>query len=393
MKKDLIIYSNNADAKAINQIHELCDMLPFENAKVRIMPDVHVGVISVVGFTSTMNDKVIPNVIGVDIGCGVLVIEMGKVDIDLKSLDEYIRNEIPYGAAINKFITEEDIIKNLRCYKELNNLDRITKSCGSLGGGNHFIEIDQDEENNKYLIIHSGSRNLGLQVAKIYQKKAIDICKNSAQKEKTELISDLVASSRQKDVDEELRLLNYKYQEKTKVPDDYCYLFGLDMENYMFDLRLTQKFATLNRKTMAQRILNFLGIYKYQSFESIHNYIDDKNIIRKGAIQAHIGQKLIIPINMKDGCIIGVGKGNEDWNCSAPHGAGRMYSRKEIKEYYSLEDYQKEMEGIYTSSVNENTLDESPMAYKPLEEIASSINDTIEIIKIIKPIYNFKAGE
>lgn len=393
MKHNLKIFTENVQADAVNQIYNLITQAPFVGQQVRIMPDVHYGMGCVVGFTSTMGDKIIPNVIGVDIGCGMLTVELGKIDIDYKLLDEHIKQNIPAGGNYRKEVDGEDIIKQLHCFKELRNFDRLYGSLGTLGGGNHFIEVDADEQGNKYLVIHSGSRNLGMQVAKIYQRRAVEACKNSSAAEKEQVIAELKAQNRQADIPQALEEVSAKYAYKTKIPADFCYLEGLDMQSYMHDMRLCQQFAVRNRKKMADIILKHLKIYKSESFETVHNFIDEYNVIRKGAIPAHKGQKVLIPMNMRDGCLICVGKGNLDWNNSAPHGAGRLYSRSESKELFTVDEFIDTMKGVYTTTVNQSTLDESPMAYKPMEEIISLIGDTVEVVKIIKPQYNFKAGD
>lgn len=393
MKRNLQIFTENVQADAVNQIYNLIGQAAFEGQQVRIMPDVHYGMGCVVGFTSTMGDKVIPNVIGVDIGCGMYTAELGAIDIDYQALDEFIKKNIPAGPNYLKEVDGEDIIKKLRCFKELRNFDRLYGSLGTLGGGNHFIEVDADEQGNKYLVIHSGSRNLGMQVAKIYQRIAVDCCKNAAAFERETVIAELKKQNRQSDIPEAIQAVNAKYAYRTKIPADLCYLDGVEMDNYMHDMRLCQQFAARNRAKMASKILNFLKLYKYSSFETVHNFIDEYNVIRKGAIPAHKGQKVLIPMNMRDGCLICIGKGNDEWNQSAPHGAGRLYSRSQSKELFTVEEFEQVMQGIYTTTVNQSTLDESPMAYKPMDEIVSLISPTVDIVKVIKPQYNFKAGE
>lgn len=393
MKHNLKIFTENVEAEAVNQIYNLITQEPFLGQQVRIMPDVHCGMGCVVGFTSTMGDKIIPNVIGVDIGCGMFTAELGKIDVDYRALDEFIKQNIPAGANCRKEADGEDIIKSLRCFKELRNFDRLYGSLGTLGGGNHFIEVDADVDGNKYLVIHSGSRNLGMQVAKIYQKRAVEACKNAAADEREQVIAQLKSQGRQGDIPQALAQVSAKYAYKTKIPADLCYLEGTDMQNYMHDMRLCQQFAVRNRKKMADLILKHLKVFKCVCFETVHNFIDEYNIVRKGAISARKGQKVIIPMNMRDGCLICTGKGNGDWNQSAPHGAGRLYSRSESKQRFTVEEFADAMRGIYTTTANVSTLDESPMAYKPMQEILSLISDTVEVIKIIKPQYNFKASE
>ena len=390
--KDLKIFTDNVDPEAVNQIYELIRLAPFEGAKVRIMPDVHYGKGCVVGFTSTTNDKLIPNVIGVDIGCGMLTVKLGKGEFDLAALDAHIRENVPAGAKVHKSYTEDKMIRNLRCFRELENLDKLYRSLGTLGGGNHFIEVDVDDEGEKYLVIHTGSRNLGQQVATYYQELAVDICKNAAERKKQEIHDKLVKAGRTAEIPDAMKKVSEEFYDLTKIPAPQCHLFGSHMEDYLHDLRVCQEFARKNRQKIADSILNFLHISRAESFDTIHNYIDDEGIVRKGAISAHKDEMVLIPMNMRDGCLIAVGKGNPDWNCSAPHGAGRLYSRQMVQEFFTVEEYRQEMEGIFTTSVGASTLDESPMAYKPMEEIVALISPTVDILKVIKPIYNFKAS-
>lgn len=390
---NLKIFTENIDEKATEQINTLLQLAPFKNAKVRIMPDVHAGAGCVIGFTANLGDKVIPNIVGVDIGCGVIVAELGKVDIDLEKVDNFIKDEIPSGMNANDHIVEEFDISKLYCYDELRNKEYLSCSICSLGGGNHFIEIDKDVENNKYLVIHSGSRNLGKQVADIYQDKAVKMCHSGLLKEKSnKLIAELKEQGRQKEISSALKALNSEFEDYS-IPKDLCFLEGELREQYLHDMKICQVFAQRNRRLMLEKILNFLDFKPINIFESVHNYIGDDNIVRKGAISAYKGQKLIIPLNMRDGSIIGIGKGNEDWNYSAPHGAGRIMSRNEAREQLKLKDFQNAMQGIYTTTVDQNTIDEAPMVYKNAQEIIGKVNDTIEIINVITPIYNFKACE
>ena len=393
MEYDLKIYADNIEPVALNQIYTLLAQPTFLGEKVRIMPDVHAGLGCVVGFTSTMKDKVIPNIIGVDIGCGMLCVELGKVDISFPALDDFIKGHIPSGSEVRHEVLGTDLINALYCKKSLRNMDRLEGSLGTLGGGNHFIEVDVDDKGNYYLVIHTGSRNLGLQVANIYQKMAVESCKKVAESERVALIERLKKENRHQEIPDELKKLTDKYAYKSKIPADLCYLDGEDMEKYMHDMRICQEFAVRNRKKIADEIIAFLNIRKFSSFETVHNFIDDKGIIRKGAVPAHLGQKILIPMNMRDGCLVCIGKGNEDWNCSAPHGAGRICSRSEAKKLLSVEEFQNAMEGIYTTTATESTLDEAPQAYKPAQSIMNLISPTAEIIEVIKPVYNFKAAE
>lgn len=391
--ENLKIFASNVEGSALNQIYTLLSQPSFASQKIRIMPDVHAGVGCVVGFTSTMGDKVIPNIIGVDIGCGMLTVKLNKRDIDFKALDDFIKQKIPSGSDYLKEVDGEELINSLYCKKQLRDMERLLGSLGTLGGGNHFIEVDKDDEGELYLIIHSGSRNLGMQVAKIYQKIAVERCKNASESEREQIIFELKKQNRQADIPNALMDLTKKYASKTKTPADLCYLEGADMLNYMHDMKICQEYAMRNRKKMANKLLAFLGENLKNSFETVHNFIDENNIIRKGAVPAHKGQKLLIPMNMRDGCLICEGLGNEDWNCSAPHGAGRLFSRSEAKNLITLNEFTTSMQGIFTTTANLSTIDEAPMAYKPMEEIISLIAPTVRILKIIKPIYNFKASD
>ena len=393
MSNDLKIFTENIEPEAVNQVYNLIVQPPFKEAKVRIMPDVHMGMNCVVGFTSTYSDKLIPNVLGSDLGCGMLTVYLGKGEISLKALDDFIRAKIPFGSNFRKDSGGESLVKKLYCFSELRDFDRLYGSLGTLGGGNHFIEVDRDGDGGLYLVIHSGSRNLGLQVAKIYQHLAVNDCKRCADEEKATVSEKLKACGKQADIPSALARISAKYAHKTKIPNDFCYLDGENMQAYLHDLKICQDFAVMNRRRMADEILKFLCISRAQSFETVHNFIDTDNVIRKGAIPANKGQRVIIPMNMRDGCLIAVGKGNPDWNNSAPHGAGRLLKRSEAKNYFTVDEFKANMEGIYSSSVGASTLDESPMVYKPMDEIIRLIEPTVEIEKIIKPIYNFKAGE
>lgn len=398
---DLKIFTENIEPQALQQIYTLVKQPAFEDCKVRIMPDVHSGKGCVIGFTADLGDKVIPNIVGVDIGCGMLTVELGKIDIDFPRLDEVIHKYVPSGKNVHEEESgvAEDIINQLYCKDKLQKVDWLKRSLGTLGGGNHFIEIDSDTDGNKYLIIHSGSRNLGKQIAEIYQQMAISDLKGDGnlEEECQKLIEDYKKKGRAKDIQRGLNELKRRFQSsKIGVPQELAYLAGEHRDMYLHDMKLCQEFARINRRTIDEIICYHMCWQSNREtikFHTIHNYIDDDNIVRKGAISAKLGEVLLIPINMRDGCIIGRGKGNTDWNNSAPHGAGRIMSRSKAKETVSLEDYEKSMEGIYTTSVNRSTIDESPMAYKPIEEIVANIQDTVEIIRIIKPVYNFKAGE
>ena len=396
---EAIVYTDNIEGEAVEQIKSLCDLPFVEGCKVRIMPDTHAGAGCVIGFTADLHEKVIPNIVGVDIGCGMLTVELGKVSIDLEELDKIINKYVPSGKNVHQGRIEKfEDLKNLYCYRSLKDTKRIERSIGSLGGGNHFIEIDEDNGNNKYLVIHSGSRNLGTQVASYYQNLAIDLCSGKEDYfiKRDELIESFKAQGKRKEIQKELKNLKKKYDELVpKYPKELCFLTGKYREEYLHDMNICQEYAVLNRNTISNIILNKLfnkSLEDFNSFNTTHNYINFKdNIIRKGSVSAYKGEKLLIPINMRDGSLICIGKGNSEWNYSAPHGAGRLMSRTKAKEVLDLDEFKASMEGIYTSSVNEYTLDEAPMVYKPMEEIINNIGDTVDIIKIIKPIYNFKA--
>ena len=398
MAYDLKIFTNNIELTALNQIYTLVKQPAFSNCKVRIMPDVHAGAGCVIGFTADLGDKVIPNIVGVDIGCGMLTVELGKIDVNFDELDKVIRENIPSGRNVhNNRVVKFDELQDLYCYRELKDTKRLEKSIGTLGGGNHFIEVDTDEDDNKYLIIHSGSRNLGKQVAEYYQKLAIEIMrgKDILLKMQEKIIADYIVQGRKREIEKAIKELHRNFHHNPlDIPKELCYLTGKYREQYLHDMEICQQFAVRNRGEIVKVILSTMNWNDIRSFETIHNYIEfGSNMVRKGAISAKENERLLIPINMRDGCIIGIGKGNDDWNQSAPHGAGRIMSRSKARETVSLGDFQQSMKGIYTTSVSMSTLDESPMVYKSLDEILENIKDTIDVIKIIKPIYNFKASE
>ena len=396
---EAIIFTDDIEEEATEQIKELCSQPFAKGCKIRIMPDTHAGKSCVIGFTADLKDKVIPNIVGVDIGCGMLTISLGKEEIDLEKLDETIKKYVPSGMNVHEGrMVRYPELQNLYCYRMLRNSKRIERSIGTLGGGNHFIEIDKDKNDNKYLIIHSGSRNLGTQVAEYYQNLAVDLCSGKEDYfiKRDELIDTFKKQGRRKEIQKELKKLKEKYDSMFPTyPKELCFLSGKYREEYLHDMNICQEYAVLNRNTIADIILKRMfnkSLNDYESFNTTHNYINFKdNIIRKGSVSAYKGEKLLIPINMRDGSLICIGKGNENWNYSAPHGAGRLMSRTKAKEVLNLEEFKDSMKGIYTSSVSENTLDEAPMVYKPMEEIINNIQETVEILEIIKPIYNFKA--
>jgi RNA-splicing ligase RtcB len=396
-KRDLKIFTDNIEEEALRQIDELLDQDAFRDSKVRIMPDVHSGKSCVIGFTGDLGDKVIPNIVGGDIGCGMLCVSLGKVDIDYKKLDDFISSSIPNGLAVNDQKIVDFDLTRLYCYSRLKDTGRLENAIGSLGGGNHFIEIDEAEDGEKYLVIHTGSRNLGTQVAAYYQNLADQICNHGIlefSERREQLIKQYKEEGREQEIQKALTDLAKEYENfEPRVPSEFAYLEGKYREAYLHDMKICQEFAVLNRYTIAKRITEHMGWKLDDYFESVHNYISfDDNIVRKGAISAREGERVIIPINMRDGCIIGVGKGNSDWNYSAPHGAGRIMSRKEARERVNLEEYREAMSGIYTTSVTEETVDEAPFVYKSLEEILYHITPTVEVTRVIKPVYNFKAS-
>ena len=391
-----ICYTDTLEPNAYSQIEAVCNEEAFKDSKIRIMPDVHAGKGCTIGTTMTVVDKVVPNMVGVDIGCGMYTVSLGKADIDFEKFDG-AAHSIPSGRNVWEGRQERFDLTALRCYRNLKDTKRLERSLGTLGGGNHFIEIDADAEGNKYLIIHSGSRNLGTQVANYYQGIAVDLNlgKEEYFKKRDEIIRTYKEQGRRSEIQATLKRMAKEWEEKEPtMPHELCYLYGDFMQDYLHDVSICQQFAKRNREKMAEILLEKTGLAGYESFQTVHNYIDlDKMILRKGSVSAKAGEKLLIPINMRDGSLICVGKGNEDWNCSAPHGAGRLLSRSAALEKLTMEEYKEQMAGIYTTCINSATLDESPMAYKNMDEIVENIKPTAQIIAHIKPIYNFKASE
>lgn len=400
---DIKIYTDNVEFECLQQTETLLQQEPFKNCKIRLMPDTHAGKGAVIGFTANLGDKVIPNIVGVDIGCGMLCVPLGKINLNLEWIDEAINKYVPAGRESHQSRqVKYDDIKKLKCYRELKDATNFEKQIGTLGGGNHFIEINIDEEDNKYLVIHTGSRNMGKQVAEYYQDLAIKLCSGYDKylESKENLIKTYKSQGKTKEIQSALKELEKEYKLNTpSLPKELCYLTDKYREDYLHDMDICQKYAAINRNTIARIILTHINnttlpeTYLNNSFDTIHNYINvEDNIVRKGAISARQNEKVIIPMNMRDGSLICIGKGNPEWNYSAPHGAGRIMSRGKAKENINMEEYIKSMEGIYTTSVNEFTIDEAPMAYKPMEEIMENIKDTVDIVKHIKPIYNFKSS-
>lgn len=384
-----IIYSDRPDYEACNQIQQLLDVEAFKKGNIRIMPDYHAGAGCVIGFTAKGVKNIVPNLIGVDIGCGMLALNLGKnANINSERLDEVIRMKVPSGFCVheqsNKGSVVDMVVKNLYCRDSLKNLDRIRASIGTLGGGNHFIEMNWSDKSGLWLVIHSGSRNLGHQVASYWQKEAVRNL-GGIKEEIQANLPNIEPREREAYIKE--------MKDKIKVPSGLEYLGAYDCARYLHDLKCCQQFASLNRSAIANAILGEFKINPLLIVESVHNYIDiDGDVIRKGAISAQKNELCVIPMNMRDGSLLCYGKGNEDWNCSAPHGAGRLMSRRQAMETISLEDYKASMSGIYSTSVNLSTMDEAPMAYKPMEEIVENIKDTVDVLEVLKPIYNFKAS-
>ena len=388
-----ICFAKVIEDVAIDQIQRMCDYPFTENSQIRIMPDVHAGKGCTIGTTMTVIDKAVPNVVGVDIGCGMYTVNLGNSEIDMEQMDA-AAHFIPSGTDVWEGRKELFNLLDLRCYRELKDVKRLERSLGTLGGGNHFIEIDQALDGTKYLVIHSGSRNLGKQVAEHYQQLATDLNQGKEDyfTKRDALIAEYKAAGRRNEIQAALKELHWKAREAT-IPEDLCYLYGKYLEDYLHDVEICQKFARRSRELMAEIILGRLSLTALDAFHTIHNYIDtEEMILRKGAIAAHDGERVLIPINMRDGSVLAVGRGNPEWNYSAPHGAGRILSRTEAKETLDLEEYRREMATVYTTSVNEKTLDEAPMAYKSLSDIIDVISESVDIIEVLKPIYNYKAN-
>ena len=388
------IFTDVVDQASIAQVILLCSQEFTQGSRIRMMPDIHAGAGCTVGTTMTITQRVVPNLVGVDIGCGMETVRLREKHLQPQQLDKLIYQKIPSGFAIrekpHRYMEELDLTA-LCCYAAIDPL-RAEKSLGTLGGGNHFIEVDRDEEGNLYLVIHSGSRHLGLEVANYYQNEAYQRLNGSSKADAEALVAQLRAEGREKEIQKALKAL--KNTKRTSIPRPLAYVEGELFQQYIHDMRIIQRFAALSRQAMADEILRGLRLHAEESFTTIHNYIDtDAMILRKGAVSAKAGELLLIPINMRDGSLICRGRGNEDWDYSAPHGAGRLMSRAEAKQSFTVSQFKKEMAGIYTTSVGKSTLDECPMAYKSMEDIAGNIGETVEILRTIRPIYNFKAGD
>ena len=389
-----ICYASVIEQEAIDQIRRMCDYEFTAGSRIRIMPDVHAGKGCTIGTTMTVTDKAVPNIVGVDIGCGMYTVSLGKADIDFEKLDE-AAHFIPSGMRVWDESIEHFDLAQMRCFGSFRQVDRLEQSLGTLGGGNHFIEIDEAEDGTKYLVVHSGSRGVGHQTATFYQQTAVKLNKGKEElrRLRDEIIRTYKEQGRRKEIQAALKKIAWN-QKAATIPEDLCFLYGEYLTDYLHDVEICQCFARRNREKMAEVLLERTGMAGGEAFHTIHNYIDtEEMILRKGAIAAHAGEKVLIPINMRDGSVLAVGKGNEEWNFSAPHGAGRIMSRRSAKEQLSLEEYRETMKGIYTTSVNAFTLDEAPMAYKSLEDIIDVIRDSVDIIEVMRPIYNFKASD
>ena len=388
-----VCFAKVIEDEAIEQIRRMCDYEFTAGSQIRIMPDVHAGKGCTIGTTMTIVDKAVPNVVGVDIGCGMYAVKLAQREIDLERLDK-AAHFIPSGMKVWEGRQVRFDLSELRCFRSLKDSRYLERSLGTLGGGNHFIEVDRAADGALYLVIHSGSRNLGLQVANYYQNLAIDLNKGKAEyfAKRDALIAEYKAAGRRTEIQEALKQLHWQEKETT-IPEDLCFVYGSYLEDYLHDVEICQRFARQNRELMAKILLERSGLTAIEAFHTIHNYIDtEERILRKGAIAAHKGELVLIPINMRDGSVLAVGKGNPEWNYSAPHGAGRIMSRTTAKETLDVEEYRREMEGIYSTSVNEATLDEAPMAYKSLADIIDVIAESVDVIEVLKPIYNFKAN-
>lgn len=387
------IFTDVVDEASISQVLLLLNQEFVSGSRIRLMPDIHAGAGCTIGTTMTITDKIVPNLVGVDIGCGMETIKIKESHIELQKLDKLIYEKIPSGFNVREKTHryfDEINLKDLFCIKHIDP-KRAEKSLGTLGGGNHFIEANKDDEGNIYIVIHSGSRHLGLEVANYYQEEGYKLLNGSAKKDIDNLITNLKAQGREKEIQKGIAAL--KNTKRTNIPKQLAYVSGELFDEYIHDMKIVQRYAELNRQAMMDEIIKGMKLHVTEQFTTIHNYIDtEAMILRKGAVSARKGEKLLIPINMRDGSLVCIGKGNDDWNQSAPHGAGRLMSRSAAKESFTVLEFKNQMNGIYTTSVNKDTLDECPMAYKCMEDIVNNIGDTVNVIQVIKPIYNFKAG-
>ncbi len=387
------VFTDVVDEASISQVMLLLNQEFIQGSKIRMMPDIHAGAGCTIGTTMTISDKIVPDLVGVDIGCGMETIQIKEKHIELQKLDKLIYEKIPSGFNIrtktHKYFDKINL-EDLYCFKEINH-DRAEKSLGTLGGGNHFIEADKDDDGNIYIVVHSGSRHLGLEVANYYQEEGYKTLNGATKQDIDALIETLKSQGREKEIQKSVAAL--KNVKRTNIPRTLAYVSGDLFERYIHDMKIVQKYAELNRQAMIDEIVKGMKLHVTEQFTTIHNYIDtEAMILRKGSVSAKLGEKLLIPINMRDGSLICIGKGNDDWNQSAPHGAGRLMSRSQAKEAFTVSEFKKQMDGIYTTSVNKDTLDECPMAYKGIDDILNNIGDTVDVVNIIKPIYNFKAS-
>lgn len=397
------VFTDVVEDAALDQVKGLCDQRFTEGCKVRIMPDAHAGAGCVIGFTADLGEKVVPNLVGVDIGCGLLVADLDVKELDYAKFDDAVRKRMPSGRHVHEGrIAKFDKLSDLKCYRNIKDAKRMHRSLGTLGGGNHFVALEQsDSDGHLRMVIHTGSRNLGLQVAEIYQRLAIDLSHGKGElfAEKNRIIEEYKVQGRRSEIQAKLKELDCEFKgRKPEVPDDLAYLDGEYRDDYLHDMGLCQEFATLNRLTIASSIVDEVfgkELCDFDWFETVHNYVNfEDNIIRKGAVSARDGETLIIPMNMRDGSLICRGKGNDDWNQSAPHGAGRIMSRTQAFDTLSVDEFERTMSeaGIWSSCVNERTLDESPMAYKPMDNILENIDPTADVIDRLRPVYNYKAS-
>lgn len=389
-----ICYASVVEQEAIDQIRRMCDYEFTEGSRIRIMPDVHAGTGCTIGTTMTVTDKAVPNVVGVDIGCGMYTVCLGKTDIDFEKVDE-AAHFIPSGMRVWDSPREHFDFTRFRFFGDFRHIERMENSLGTLGGGNHFIEIEESADGTKFLVIHSGSRGIGNQTAQYYQKCAVELHRGKEDylKQREEIIRTYKEQGRKNEIEAALKTI-YWSEKKSMVPENLCWLYGQGLDDYLHDVEICQEFARRSRELMAEILMERAGLAGGEAFHTIHNYIDtEEMILRKGAIAAHAGEKVLIPINMRDGSVLAVGRGNPEWNFSAPHGAGRVLSRRAAKEQLSMEEYRETMKGVYTTSVNPSTLDEAPMAYKSLDDIIGVIGETVDIIDVMRPIYNFKASD
>ena len=389
-----IAYASVIEQEAIDQIRRMCDYDFTEGSTIRIMPDVHAGKGCTIGTTMTIRDKAVPNVVGVDIGCGMYTVKLNEREVDFARFDE-AAHYVPSGMNVWEGRKEPFDLEALRCFRALKDTRRLQRSLGTLGGGNHFIEIDRAADGTLYLVIHTGSRNLGKQVAEYYQHLAVELNQGREEyfKKRDALIAEYKAAGRRKEIQAALKELHWANKPLT-VPEDLCYVCGEYLDDYLHDVEICQQFARRNRELIAEVLLSRSGLTGGEAFHTIHNYIDTREmILRKGAIAAHKDEKVLIPINMRDGSVLAIGRGNPDWNYSAPHGAGRLMSRTAARQSLDMDAYTEAMKGIYTTSVNASTIDEAPMAYKSIDDIIGVIRDSVDVIDIMKPIYNFKASD